>query len=66
MKLAECDYSKNGLNDICIRATGAGKTYYSCALGSATCNKEMPMKYYHLHDLLLKIRGEEKSTFLSS
>lgn len=54
-KLATCDYIKNHLNIICVGATGAGKTYYVSALCNAACDKEIPVKYYRLQDLLLDI-----------
>lgn len=51
-KLNECNYIKEKLNIIVTGATGAGKTFYSCALANSAIDKEIRCKYIRMPDLL--------------
>ena len=59
--LSTCSYITEKHNIILLGATGAGKTYLSCALGMAACRHFFSVKYIRLPDLLdelLVARGE--------
>jgi len=59
--LAACTYITEKYNVIVLGATGAGKTYLSCALGMAACRHFHSVKYIRLPDLLDELsvaRGE--------
>ena len=61
MQLAICNYINDKRNVIILGATGAGKTYLSCALGMSACRHFLSVKYIRLPDLLdelLVARGE--------
>ena len=61
MQLATCSYITEKKNVIVLGATGAGKTYVSCALGMAACRHFYSVKYIRLPDLLEELalaRGE--------
>ena len=51
-RLATCAYIAEKHNVIVLGATGAGKTYLSCALGMAACRHFYSVKYIRLPDLL--------------
>mgnify|MGYP003592043265 CR=1 FL=1 len=51
-RLASCDYIAQSQNIIVMGASGAGKTYVSCALGIAACRKFYAVRYIRLPDLL--------------
>nr|AGS53541.1 mobile element protein [uncultured bacterium contig00062] len=60
-QLETCAYIGERHNIIIMGATGAGKTYLSCALGMAACRQFYSVKYIRLPDLLdelLVARGE--------
>jgi DNA replication protein DnaC len=61
IQLAACAYIAEKHNVIILGATGAGKTYLSCALGMAACRRFYSAKYIRLPDLLDELsvaRGE--------
>ena len=61
LQLAACSYLNEKHNIIILGATGAGKTYLSCALGMAACRRFFSVKYIRLPDLLEELsvaRGE--------
>ena len=51
-KLSTCGYIRDKHNLIILGATGAGKTYLSCAFGIAACRCFYRVKYIRLPDLL--------------
>ena len=56
-----CTYIDERYNIIILGATGAGKTYISCALGMSACRHFRTVKYVRLPDLLDELsvaRGE--------
>lgn len=60
-KLNECNYIKEKLNVIVTGATGAGKTFYTCALANAAINKEIRCKYIRMPDLLYDLSAFRES-----
>jgi DNA replication protein DnaC len=61
IQLSTCDYIAEKHNVIILGATGAGKTYLSCALGLAACRHFYSVKYIRLPELLDELsvaRGE--------
>ena len=52
LQLSTCSYIVEKQNIIIMGATGAGKTYLSCALGMAACRHFFSVKYIRLPDLL--------------
>jgi len=52
LRLSTCSYITEKQNVIILGATGAGKTYLSCALGMAACRQFLTVKYVRLPDLL--------------
>ncbi|MFP3041666.1 IS21-like element helper ATPase IstB [Treponema primitia] len=61
LQLSTCSYISEKHNIILLGATGAGKTYLSCALGMAACKNFYSVKYIRLPDLLDELavsRGE--------
>jgi len=61
IQLATCAYIAEKRNVIILGATGAGKTYFSCAFGMAACRHFYSVKYIRLPDLLDELavaRGE--------
>ena len=61
LQLAACSYLNEKHNIIILGATGAGKTYLSCAFGMAACRRFFSVKYIRLPDLLEELsvaRGE--------
>ena len=60
-RLSTCCYIQENHNVIILGASGAGKTYISCALGIAACRNFYTAKYIRLPDLLNELavaRGE--------
>ena len=60
-QLSSCGYIGEKHNVIILGATGAGKTYLSCALGMAACRNFYSVKYIRLPELLEELsiaRGE--------
>jgi DNA replication protein DnaC len=60
-RLATCNYIQEKHNVIILGASGAGKTYLSCAFGVAACRNFYTTKYIRLPDLLNELavaRGE--------
>lgn len=55
LRLASCSYIQNANNVIILGATGAGKTYLSCALGNDAKRNYYETKYSRLSDLLVEI-----------
>lgn len=61
LQFDSCAYIGERHNIIILGATGAGKTYLSCALGMAACRHFYSVKYIRLPDLLDELsvaRGE--------
>jgi DNA replication protein DnaC len=61
LHFATCAYIMEKHNIIILGATGAGKTYLSCALGIAACRHFYSAKYIRLPDILNELsvaRGE--------
>lgn len=61
LRLATGAYIQDKLNIIIMGASGAGKTYLSCAFGIAACRNYYPVKYIRLPELLNELavaRGE--------
>jgi DNA replication protein DnaC len=61
LHFATCAYIMERHNVIILGATGAGKTYLSCALGIAACRRFYSVKYIRLPDILNELsvaRGE--------
>lgn len=60
-RLSTCTYIQEKHNIIILGASGAGKTYLSCAFGIAACRNFYTVKYIRLPDLLNDLaiaRGE--------
>ncbi|TEB13292.1 transposase/IS protein [Pelotomaculum sp. FP] len=60
-RLATCGFIAEQHNIIILGASGAGKTYLSCAFGMAACRNFYTVKYIRLPDLLNELavaRGE--------
>jgi DNA replication protein DnaC len=60
-RLTTCSYIQEKHNIIILGASGAGKTYLSCAFGIAACRHFYTVKYIRLPDLLNELavaRGE--------
>jgi DNA replication protein DnaC len=60
-RLSTCNYVQEKHNLIILGASGAGKTYMSCAFGIAACRNFYTVKYIRLPDLLNEFavaRGE--------
>jgi len=60
-RLSTCTYIQEKHNIIILGASGAGKTYLSCAFGIAACRNFYTVKYIRLPDLLNELavaRGE--------
>jgi DNA replication protein DnaC len=60
-RLSTCTYIQEKHNIIILGASGAGKTYISCAFGIAGCRNFYTVKYIRLPDLLNELavaRGE--------
>ena len=60
-RLATCNYIQERHNIVIMGASGAGKTYLSCAFGIAACRQFYTVKYIRLPDLLNELavaRGE--------
>ena len=60
-RLSTCTYIADKHNIIILGASGAGKTYLSCAFGIAACRNFYTVKYVRLPDLLNELaiaRGE--------
>jgi DNA replication protein DnaC len=61
IQLATCKYINDKLNVIIMGASGAGKTYMGCALGTAACRQLFSVKYIRMPELLADLaiaRGE--------
>ena len=60
-RLAFCSYIQEKRNIIILGASGAGKTYLSCAFGISACRNFFTVKYIRLPELLNELavaRGE--------
>jgi len=55
LQLNECEFLKEKLNVIVTGATGAGKTYYVCALANSAIDRGIRVKYIRLPDLLYEL-----------
>lgn len=52
LELAQAEWVRRHLNTLVLGATGAGKTYLSCALGRAACEAEFNVRYVRTSRLL--------------
>ncbi len=52
LRLSTCNYIHEKHNVIVMGASGAGKTYFGCALGIASCRNFFTAKYIRLPELL--------------
>ena len=65
LKLASCNFIPESLNVFITGATGCGKTFLACALGSEACKQYFDVKYIRLPDLLVDLQiARAKNTFL--
>lgn len=55
LRLSTCDYIEGHHNIIILGATGAGKSYLSCAFGMEACKKYYATKYIRLPELLMEL-----------
>lgn len=51
-ELAACSYIENGHNIMIMGATGVGKSYLACALGTAACRNRYSCRYTRTPELL--------------
>ena len=61
LQLSTCNYLEEKHNIVILGASGAGKTYLSCAFGMAACRRFFTVKYVRLPELLNELavaRGE--------
>jgi DNA replication protein DnaC len=52
MRLAACDWIREGHQVLISGPTGAGKTFFACALGNAACRQGISTRYYRMPRLL--------------
>lgn len=51
------DFIRKGLNVMLIGATGCGKTYIACALGTNACRHEYRTNYFRLNELFSELEN---------
>jgi len=56
MRLAECQYVKEGENVIITGSTGVGKSYLASALGHQACSKGLKVMYFNASKLFTKMK----------
>jgi DNA replication protein DnaC len=57
MRLATCDYIAENHNILVLGATGAGKSFLSCAFGIAACRNYYSVRYIRLPELLNELEA---------
>jgi DNA replication protein DnaC len=55
LQLAQSDWVRRHLNVLVLGATGAGKSYLTCALGRAACEAELTVRYERTSRLLQRL-----------
>jgi DNA replication protein DnaC len=55
LQLAQSDWVRRHLNVLVLGATGAGKSYLTCALGRAACEAEFTVRYERTSRLLQRL-----------
>jgi len=56
LQLAQNTWIHKGLNLIVLGATGAGKSFISCALGRAACEQDLTVRYFRLPRFFQEIK----------
>jgi len=56
LQLAQNTWIHKGLNLIVLGATGAGKSFLSCALGRAACEQDLTVRYFRLPRFFQEIK----------
>jgi DNA replication protein DnaC len=66
LELSQCSWIDRSLNVIIEGATGTGKSYLACALGSAACRSSYSVRYLHLARFLLSLTlARQNGTYLN-
>ena len=52
LRLASCDWVRDGQSVLIVGATGTGKSYLGCALGHQACRHGLSVRYFRLSRLL--------------
>ncbi|HSW62513.1 MAG TPA: ATP-binding protein [Dissulfurispiraceae bacterium] len=52
LRLAACDWIRQGHQVLISGPTGAGKTFFACAIGNAACRQGISTRYYRVPRLL--------------
>ena len=55
LRLASCEWIRNGQTVLLTGPTGSGKSYLACALGHQACRHGLSTRYYRLSNLLESI-----------
>jgi len=67
MELSQCNWIDKALNVIVEGATGTGKSFLACALGTAACKLGYSVRYYHTARFLLTLnRARQDGSYLQS
>jgi DNA replication protein DnaC len=67
MELSQCNWIDKALNVIVEGATGTGKSFLACALGTAACRLGYSVRYYHTARFLLTLnRARQDGSYLQS
>jgi DNA replication protein DnaC len=56
LRLAGCDWIRQGQSVLLVGATGSGKSYLACALGHQACRHGLSVRYFRLSRLLDELR----------
>lgn len=60
-RLATCEYIRDRRNVFITGATGSGKTYLSCALGSEACRQYYSTKFVRLPDMFIDLADAKEN-----
>ena len=67
MELSQCNWIDKALNVIVEGATGTGKSFLACALGTAACRLGYSVRYHHTARFLLTLnRARQDGSYLQS
>jgi DNA replication protein DnaC len=67
IELSQCNWIDKALNVIVEGATGTGKSFLACALGTAACKLGYAVRYYHTARFLLTLnRARQDGSYLQS